>query len=112
MAWMENGDTRKDQGNPEVQKALMKCQGNKACALAMLQKEELEISTSCWLCLQMSHAWKAVPLILSTANVTKCLIPQQMTDVFSAVADLENGRHRRNDRRTAVTTLSDITTLI
>ncbi len=45
----------------------------------MLQKEELEISTSCWLCLQMSHAWKAVPLTVSTANVTKCLIPQQMT---------------------------------
>ncbi len=92
MAWMENGDTRGDQGNPEVQKAMMKCQGNKACALVMLQKEELEISTSCWLCLQMSHAWKAVPLTVATVNVTKCLIPQQMTDVFSAVADLENGR--------------------
>ncbi|KAK7146431.1 hypothetical protein R3I93_014008 [Phoxinus phoxinus] len=91
LAWMENGDMGKGQGNPEVQKAMMKCQGNKACALAMLQKEELEITTSCWLCLQMSHAWKAVPLTVATANVTKCLIPQQMTDVLLAAAELEKG---------------------
>ncbi|XP_051996372.1 uncharacterized protein LOC127653643 [Xyrauchen texanus] len=92
MAWMGNGDIRKGQANPEVQKAMMSCQGNKACALAMLQKEELEISTSCWLCLQMSHAWKAVPLTVATAEETKCLIPQQMTDVLKAVSDLEKGK--------------------
>ncbi|KAK7160645.1 hypothetical protein R3I93_008336 [Phoxinus phoxinus] len=92
LAWMGNGDTSKGQINPEVQKAMMKCQGNKACALAILQKEELEIKTSCWMCLQMSHAWKAVPLMAETVKETKCLIPQQMTDVLKTVVDLEEGR--------------------
>ncbi|XDV43862.1 hypothetical protein PO909_012259 [Leuciscus waleckii] len=92
LAWMGDEDASKGQINPEVQKAMMKCQGNKACALAILQKEELEIKTSCWVCLQMSHAWKAVPLTTATVNETKCLIPQQMTDVLKAVVDLEEGR--------------------
>lgn len=96
LAWMGDGDTSKDQINPEVQKAMMKCQGNKACALAVLQKEELEIKTSCWMCLQMSHAWKAVPLMAATVNKTKCLIPQQMTDVLKTVVDLEEGRTPTN----------------
>ncbi|XP_051999832.1 uncharacterized protein LOC127655853 isoform X2 [Xyrauchen texanus] len=52
LAWMGNGDTSKGQINPEVQKAMMKCQVNKACALAMLQKEELEIKT-----IEVSHAF-------------------------------------------------------
>ena len=76
----------------KVKKAMSRCQGNKACALALLQKEELGISTDCWLCLQMSHAFKAVPLTVATAKDTKCLIPQQMTDVLRAVADLEKGK--------------------
>lgn len=92
LTWMGDEDMSKGQTNPEVQKAMMKCQGNKACALAMLQKEELEIKTSCWICLQISHAWKAVPLTAATVNETKCLIPQQMTDVLKTVVDLEEGR--------------------
>ncbi|XDV48269.1 hypothetical protein PO909_017714 [Leuciscus waleckii] len=92
LAWMKDGETKKGQINPEVKKAMMKCQGNKACALALLQKEELQIKTSCWMCLEMSHAWKAVPLGAATVNETKCLIPQQMTDVLKTVVELERGK--------------------
>ncbi|KAL1270832.1 hypothetical protein QQF64_029848 [Cirrhinus molitorella] len=53
-AWMGNEETVQGKINPSVQKAMMQCQGNKACTLALLQKEELKINTSCWLCLQMS----------------------------------------------------------
>ncbi|KAK9976427.1 hypothetical protein ABG768_021632 [Culter alburnus] len=70
----------------ECKKAMMKYQGNKACTLALLQKEELEINTSCWLCLQMTHAWEA------TMKDTTCLIPLQMTEVLRAAADTEEGR--------------------
>lgn len=92
MVWMGSEGAGKRGTNPEVQKAMMKCQGNKACTLALLQKEELEINTSCWLCLQMSRAWKAAPLTVATMNETSCLIPRQMTEVLMAAADIEQGR--------------------
>lgn len=92
MVWMGSEGAGKRGTNPEVQKAMMKCQGNKTCTLALLQKEELEINTSCWLCLQMSRAWKAAPLTVATMNETSCLIPRQMTEVLMAAADIEQGR--------------------
>jgi len=72
--------------------AMMKCQGNKACTLALLQKEELEINTSCWLGLQMTHAWEAAPLTADTMKDTTCLIPLQMTEVLRAAADIDKGK--------------------
>lgn len=47
IAWMGNEGAGKEGMNSEVRKAMMKCQGNKACTLAPLQREELEINTSC-----------------------------------------------------------------
>lgn len=91
-AWMGNEGVGKGGTKPEVDKAMRKCQGNKACTLALLQKQELKINTSCWLCLQMSHAWKTVPLTVATINETDCLIPKQMTEVLRAAADIEQGK--------------------
>ncbi|ROL45668.1 hypothetical protein DPX16_17784 [Anabarilius grahami] len=91
-AWMGNEGVGKGGTKPEVDKAMTKCQGNKACTLALQQKQELKINTSCWLCLQMSHAWKAVPLTVATINETDCLIPKQMTEVLRAAADIEQGK--------------------
>ncbi|KAK2907388.1 hypothetical protein Q8A67_006373 [Cirrhinus molitorella] len=91
-AWMGNEEIVQGKINPSVQKAMMQCQGNKACTLALLQKEELKINTSCWLCLQMSHSWRAAPLTVTAINETRCLIPEQMTDVLTAGAEIEKGR--------------------
>ncbi|MGL5355990.1 MAG: hypothetical protein ACRDAQ_05495, partial [Cetobacterium sp.] len=91
-AWMGAEGAGKRGEKPEVQDAMLRCQGNKACTLALLQKRELEINTSCWLCLQMSHAWKAVPLTVATVSQTNCLIPKQMTEVLKAAADIEKGK--------------------
>ncbi len=59
MAWMGEGGAGKGGVNSEVRRAMARCQGNKACTLAQLQKAELRVNTSCWLCLKMSHSWKA-----------------------------------------------------
>ncbi|XP_058616612.1 uncharacterized protein LOC131530382 isoform X1 [Onychostoma macrolepis] len=90
-AWMGEGGAGKGGMNPEVRSAMTRCQGNKACTLALLQKAELEVNTSCWLCLQMSHSWRAAPLTVATVTETRCLIPQQMTEVLMAAADIEQG---------------------
>ncbi|KAL1264179.1 hypothetical protein QQF64_004534 [Cirrhinus molitorella] len=45
-AWMGDEEAVQGKINPSVQKAMMQCQGNKACTLALLQKEELKINTS------------------------------------------------------------------
>ncbi|MGL5564786.1 MAG: hypothetical protein ACRDC4_03555, partial [Plesiomonas sp.] len=89
-AWMGNGEAEKG-AKPEVQEAMMRCQGNKACTLALLQKQELEISTSCWICLQMSHAYTVEPLTVETMNETDCLIPSQMTEILRIARDIERG---------------------
>ncbi|KAL1263449.1 hypothetical protein QQF64_006188 [Cirrhinus molitorella] len=89
---MGNEEAVQGKINPSVQKAMMQCQGNKACTLALLQKEELKINTSCWLCLQMSHSWRAAPLTVAAIKETRCLIPEQMTDVLTAGAEIEKGR--------------------
>lgn len=91
-AWMGNEEAARGGMDPTVQKAMAKCQGNKACTLALLQKEELKINTSCWLCLQMSHSWRAAPLTVATLKETRCLIPLQMTEVLTAADDIEKGR--------------------
>ncbi|KAL0152112.1 hypothetical protein M9458_052543, partial [Cirrhinus mrigala] len=91
-AWMGNEDAVQGQINPSVRKAMMQCQGNKACTLALLQKEELKINTSCWLCLQMSHSWRAAPPTVAAIRETGCLIPEQMTEVLMAGAEIEKGR--------------------
>ncbi|KAK9976426.1 hypothetical protein ABG768_021631 [Culter alburnus] len=92
MTWMGNDGAGRGGVNEGVQKATMKCHVNKACTLALLQKEELEINTSCWLCLQMTHAWEAAPLTVDTMKDTTCLIPLQMTEVLRAAADIDKGR--------------------
>lgn len=89
---MGNEEAGRGGMNPTVQKTTMKCQGNKACTLALLQKEELKINTSCWLCLQMSHSWGAALSTVTTLKETRCLIPQQMTEVLMAADDIEKGR--------------------
>ncbi len=89
MTWMGEGEAGKGGVNSEVRRAMARCQGNKACTLAMLQMAELRVNTSCWLCLQMSHFWKAAPLTVATVTETRCLIPQQMTKVLMAAADIE-----------------------
>lgn len=43
--WMGNEEVVRGKMNPAVQKAMTKCQGNKACTLAQQQKEELKINT-------------------------------------------------------------------
>ncbi|XP_056315800.1 uncharacterized protein LOC130230685 [Danio aesculapii] len=91
-AWM--GSYGEDGGkglNEPVKTAMSQCQGNKACTLVVLQKRELEINTSCWMCLQMSHSWRAAPLAVTAWNDTKCLIPLQMTRVLEAGRDIDNG---------------------
>ncbi|XP_016349627.1 uncharacterized protein LOC107694443 [Sinocyclocheilus anshuiensis] len=92
IAWMGDGGAGKGGVNPEVRGAMAKCHGNKACTLAVLQKKELEINRSCWLCLQMSHSWKAAPLTVATLTETRCLIPQQMTEILMAADDTQKGR--------------------
>ncbi|KAK9981008.1 hypothetical protein ABG768_000580 [Culter alburnus] len=92
MTWMGSEGAGRGAANEGVQKAMMKCQGNKACTLALLQKEELEINTSCWVCLQMTHAWEAAPLTVDTMKDIICLIQLQMTEVLRAAADIEEGR--------------------
>ncbi|KAI2665735.1 Sushi domain-containing protein 1 [Labeo rohita] len=60
--------------------------------MALLQKEELKINRSCWLCLQMSHSWRVAPLTVAAVKETRCLIPEQMTRVLMAGAEIEKGR--------------------
>ncbi len=91
MAWMGEREAGKGGMNSEVRRAMARCQGNKACTLALLQKAELRVNTSCWLCLEMSHSWKATPLTVATVTETRCLIPQRMTKVLRAEADIERG---------------------
>lgn len=91
-AWMgsNGGDGGKGVSKP-VKAAMSQCQGNKPCTLAVLQKRELEINTKCWLCLQMSHSWRAAPLTVAACNDPKCLIPLQMTRVLEVGRDIDNG---------------------
>lgn len=49
-----------------VQQALRQCNGNSACALALLHKKELKIPGDCWVCQALTARWQAKPL---TANV-------------------------------------------
>ncbi len=91
MAWMGEGGAGKGGMNSEVRRAMARCQGNKACNLALLQKAELRVNTSCWLCLEMYHSWKAAPLTVATITETRCLIPQQRTELLMAAADIERG---------------------
>ncbi len=44
MAWMGEGEAGKGGMNSEVRRAMARCQGNKACTLALLQKAELEMT--------------------------------------------------------------------
>ncbi len=44
------------------------CGIDKTGNLALLQKAELRVNTSCWLCLEMSHSWKAAPLTVATVT--------------------------------------------
>ncbi|XP_073780150.1 uncharacterized protein [Danio rerio] len=91
-AWMGpyGGDGGNEVNGP-VKAAMSQCQGNKACTLVMLQKRELKINTSCWMCLQMSHSWRVAPLLVTAWNDTKCLIPPQMTEILEAGRDIDNG---------------------
>ncbi len=68
------------------------CGGNKACALAVLQRDDLGVNTSCWLCLQLSHAWKVIPLQTKHVNETVCHIPGQMTRLLWAQDSLLKGK--------------------
>ncbi len=54
--------------------------------------ELLNINTSCWLCLQFSHAWRAAPLTVATLTKNRYLIPEQITKVLQAADDIEKGR--------------------
>lgn len=88
-AWLT--DTVKNGGNPVVNRAMLMCRGNKACALAVLQKQEMKINQSCWWCLQLSHAWKAAPLRIKDVNEFEGKIPCQIVKVLQAASDLTKG---------------------
>ncbi|KAI7791135.1 hypothetical protein IRJ41_010260 [Triplophysa rosa] len=88
-AWMI--ETVKNGHDPVVNRAMLMCRGNKACALAVLQKQELKIEKSCWWCLQMSHAWRAAPLRIKVVNELEGKIPCQIVKVLQAASDLTKG---------------------
>ncbi len=75
-----------------ARRAMKMCGGNKACALAVLQRHDLGVNTSCWLCLQLSHAWKVIPLLSKDVKETVCHIPGQMTRLLQAQYSLLKGK--------------------
>lgn len=67
----------------DIHAAEVACEGNKACMLALLQRQTLNVTKPCWWCLQMSRVWQVTPL---TKQLTKALegeIPCDMTDLIN-----------------------------
>lgn len=76
----------------EVRTAKAKCEGNYACALALLQRGTLkeEIEGECWICMQLHSAWKTHPV---TSNMVcperdRCDIPPQMSKILQMTNNL------------------------
>ncbi len=75
-----------------ARRAMKMCGGNKACALAVLQRDDLGVNTSCRLCLQLSHACKVIPLLSKDVKETVCHIPGQMTRLLQVQDSLLKGK--------------------
>lgn len=64
----------------EVRTAKAKCNGNYACALALLQRDVVkdELDGDCWVCMQLHTAWRTQPLT-SEMITNECVMPEQMS---------------------------------
>lgn len=91
-----------DHKDDTVQQTLKQCNGNSACALALLHKKALDIPGDCWVCHALTARWQARPL---TANIVfqehmkeswtenahdKCNIPLGMIMLLNAGKQIRN----------------------
>lgn len=76
----------------EVRAAKARCEGNYACALALLQRGTLknEIDGECWICMQLHSAWKTYPITSEIVYLekNKCDMPRQMSIIVQMTDNL------------------------
>ncbi|XP_026142039.1 uncharacterized protein LOC113117523 [Carassius auratus] len=80
----------------EVRTAKARCEGNYACALALLQRGVLkeEIDGECWICMQLHSAWKTHPVTsdLVCLERNRCDVPSQMSIILQMTNNLRTNR--------------------
>lgn len=59
-----------DHGPLHPKRTLSLCEGNMACAVAILHKENLEYEPDYWICHHLASRWQTTPLTYAIINVT------------------------------------------
>ncbi|KAL0149202.1 hypothetical protein M9458_055436 [Cirrhinus mrigala] len=84
--------------NP-VRAAKAKCEGNYACALALLQRSVLrnEVEGEYWICMQLQSVWKTQQITseMLYPEKNKCDMPRQMTVIMQMADNIRANRALR-----------------